>query len=141
MAVWRTTCVELSQCLVLLLLLCQIIHFVHIGQLSRLGEFDKERDQPGKVFRLGSFAVVVRQLFEILPSIRVDNTQRDEVLAHEANVIFHKMPTGYTFRIEVADELLGGRASLLCFQLLQFGDTCIPNLEECSHLLILDVSG
>ena len=25
--------------------------------------------------------------------------------------------------------------------LLQIGDLCIPNLEECSHLLILDISG
>ena len=110
---------ELSQCLVLLLLLCQIIHFVHIGQLSRLGEFDKERDQPGKVFRLGSFPVVLRLLFKILPSIGVGNTRQDVVFAHEANVILCKMPTGYTFLIEVADDLLGGRALLLRFQLLE----------------------
>ena len=70
--------VELSQGLVLLLLLFRIIHFVPIGQLSRKGgdlivlkvtsedlgprrlrKFDKERNQPRKVFRLGSFLVDV----------------------------------------------------------------------------------
>ena len=61
--------------------------------LGRLGEFDKERDQPGKVFKLGSFPVVLRQLFEILPSIGVSNMRQDVVLAHEANVILRKMPT------------------------------------------------
>ena len=78
----------------------------------------------------------------MLPSIGVGKMRQDVVFAHEANVILRKMPTGYTFLIEVADELLGGRALLLCFQLLlQIGDLCIPNLEECSHLLILDISG
>ena len=110
-------------------------------RLDRLGEFDKERDQPGKVFKLGSFPVVVIQLLEILPSIGVGKMRQDVVFAHEANVILREMPTEYTFLIEVADELLGGCALLLCFQLLlQIGDICIPNLHECSHLLILDVS-
>ena len=109
---------------------------------GRLGKFDNERDQLGKVLRLGSFPVVLRQLFEILPSIGVGNMRQDVVLAHEAHVILRKLPTGYTFLIEVADELLGGRASLLCFQFfLQISNLCIPKLEECSHLLVLDVSG
>ena len=47
----------------------------------------------------------------------------------------------YTFPIEIADELLGGRALLRRLQLLQIGDLYIPNLEECSHLLILDITG
>ena len=152
---------KLSEGLVLLLLLFRVIHFVPIGQLSRkggdlifpkvtsndlgldrLGKFDKERDQPGKVLKLGSFLVVVRQLLEILPSIGVRNMWQDEILAHEASIIVRKMPTGYTFLIKVADELLGGRARIRSLQLLlQIGDMCIPNLEECSHLLILDVSG
>ena len=101
--------VELSQGLVLLLLLFRIIHLVPIEQLSRkggdlivpkvaskdlglgrLGEFDKERDPPGKVFKLGSFPVVLRQLFELLPSIRVGNMRQDVVLAHEAMPSFAK---------------------------------------------------
>ena len=152
--------VELSQRLVLLLLLFRIIHFVAIGQLSRKGgdlivpkvtkedlglgrlrKFDKRRDQPGKVFRLGRFQVVFTQLLEIPPSIEVGKMRQDVILAHKANVIVCKMPTGYTFLIEVADKLLGGRALLRSLQLLlQIGDLCIPNLKECSHLLILDVS-
>ena len=132
-----------EQGLVLLLLLFRILHFVPIGQLSRkggdlvvpkitsndlgldrLGKFDKERYQPGKVFRLGSFLVVVRQLCIILPSIGVGNMRQDKVLAHEANIILRKMPTGYTFLIEVADELLGGRALLRSLQLLLRSATC-----------------
>ena len=161
---WCKISVEWSQGLVLLLLLFRMIRFVPIGQLSRkarkggdliipkvarkdlgldkLWKFDKERDQPGKVFRLGSFPVVVRQLFDILPSIGVGNMRQDIVLAHEANIMLRKITIGYTFLIEVADELPGGRALLLRFQLLlQIGDLCIPNLEECSHLLILDITG
>ena len=152
--------VELSQGIVLLLLLSQIIQFVPIGQLSRkggdlivlkvtkedlgldrLGKFDSQRDQLGKVFRLGGFPVVFKQLLEILPSIGVGKMRQEVILAHKANVMFCKMPTGYTFLIEVADKLLGGRALLRSLQLLlQIGDLCIPNLKECSHLLILDVS-
>ena len=79
---------------------------------GRLGKFDKERDQLGKVFRLGCFLVVVGQLVIKLPSIRVGNMQNDQVLAHEANVILRKMPTRYTFFIKVADELLGGHVLL-----------------------------
>ena len=71
----------------------------------------------------------------------VGNMRQDEVLAQEASVILRKMPTGYTFLIEVADELLGGRALLQSLQLLlQIGDLCITNPEECSLLLIFDVS-
>ena len=52
------------------------------------------------------------------------------------------MPTGYTFLIEVADELLGGRALIHSIQLLlRNSDRCIPKLEERSHLLILDITG
>ena len=72
----------------------------------------------------------------------VGNMRQDEVLAQEASVILRKMPTGYTFLIEVADELLGGRELLQSLQLhLQIGNLCIPNLEECNHVLILDITG
>ena len=65
----------------------------------------------------------------------------DVILAHKANIIFSEIPTRYTFLIKVTDELLGGRALLQSLQLLlQIGDLCITNPEECSHLLILDVS-
>ena len=44
------------------------------------------------------------------------------------------MPTGYTFLIEVVDELLGGRALLRSLQLLlQIGDLCIPNLDAAIY--------
>ena len=93
MVVWRRTwehrCevgVEPSLGLVLLLLLFEItkifIELLRKGGdlivpkvtredlgLSRLKKLDKEREQPGKVFRLGSFQVVSRQLFGKLPSI------------------------------------------------------------------------
>ena len=52
------------------------------------------------------------------------------------------MPIGYTFLIEIADELLGGHALLRSLPLLlQMSDLRIPNLEECSHLLILEITG
>ena len=67
--------------------------------------------------------------------------RQDKVLAHEANVVLCKMPTGYTFLIEVAGELLGGRTLIQSLRpLLQIGDLRIPNLEQCSHLLILEIS-
>ena len=80
--------------------------------LGRLRKLDKERDHPGKVFRLGRLLVVVRQLFIKLPSIGVGDMRQDKVLTHEANIILSKMPAGYTFLIEIADELLGGRTLL-----------------------------
>ena len=49
---------------------------------GRLKKFDKDGDQPGKVFRLGSFLVVVGQLFVIMPSIGVGNMGQDTVLTH-----------------------------------------------------------
>ena len=68
--------------------------------------------------------------------------RQDKILKHDANVILSKIPTEYTFLIEIADELLGGRALISSVQLLlQMSDLRIPNLEECSHLLILEITG